>query len=78
MIVPHLVALAVLADDSGGESKKAGPIGLLVILLLVVACFFLFRSMSKHLRKVREDFPGEDEPEQPPRNNSTPPADHPS
>jgi len=54
------VAFAVLADDSGGESKKAGPIGLAVILLLAVACLFLFRSMSKHLRRVRENFPDQD------------------
>ena|SRR5664279_2822924 len=45
---------ALLAD---GENKKSGPIGLAVILLLCVACYFLFKSMSKHLRKVREEFP---------------------
>ena len=55
-----LHAVAVLADDSGGESKKAGPIALLVIMLLAIACFFLFRSMSKHLRRVREEFPTDD------------------
>jgi hypothetical protein len=42
---------------ASGESKKSGPIGLAVILVLCVACYFLFKSMSKHLRKVREDFP---------------------
>jgi hypothetical protein len=60
MLAPYATALhaiAVLADDSGGESKKAGPIALLVILLLAIACFFLFRSMSKHLRRVRDEFP---------------------
>lgn len=57
------VALAVvatvlpLADDGGGEAKKAGPIALVVILLLAIACYFLFRSMTRHLRKVREQFP---------------------
>jgi hypothetical protein len=39
------------------EGEKAGPIGLAVILLLIVACTFLFKSMSKHLRKVRDEFP---------------------
>jgi hypothetical protein len=58
-----LHAVAVLADDdTGGESKKAGPIALLVILLLAIACFFLFRSMSKHLRRVRDGFPTDDPP----------------
>lgn len=51
-----VLAGALLAD---GENKKSGPIGLVVILLLCVACYFLFRSMSKHLRKVREEFPGD-------------------
>ena len=40
-----------------GEGAKSGPIGFAVILLLCVACYFLFKSMSKHLRKVREEFP---------------------
>jgi hypothetical protein len=42
---------------AAGESKKSGPIGLAVILVLCVGCYFLFKSMSKHLRKVREEFP---------------------
>jgi hypothetical protein len=41
-----------------GEAAKSGPIGLAVILILCVACYFLFKSMSKHMRKVREEFPG--------------------
>ena len=41
------------------EAQKSGPLGLLLILLLCVACYFLFKSMSKHLRKVREEFPAE-------------------
>ena len=43
--------LAQLAAPTG-EGAKAGPIALLVILLLCIACYFLFRSMTKHLRKV--------------------------
>lgn len=38
----------------GAEWGKAAPVGLLVILLLCVAVWLLLRSMSKHLRKVRE------------------------
>jgi hypothetical protein len=56
--------LAQLAAPTG-EGAKAGPIALLVILLLCTACYFLFRSMTKHLRKVREDFPSELPPEPP-------------
>ena len=40
-----------------GEGWKSGPLGLAVILVLCVVCYFLFKSMSKHLKKVREEFP---------------------
>jgi hypothetical protein len=43
-----------------GEAAKSGPLGLAVILALCVVCYFLFKSMSKHLRKVREEFPVHD------------------
>ena len=33
-----------------------GLLGFLVVLALVVACVFLFRSMAKHLRKVPPSF----------------------
>ncbi len=57
----HALQLAVILADTGdsgdsGEGNKAGPIGLAVILLLIIACAFLFKSMSRHLRKVREEF----------------------
>lgn len=59
-----MIALAssvgsTLAAPSG-EGAKAGPIGLAVILLLCIACYFLFKSMSRHLKHVREDFPQDD------------------
>jgi hypothetical protein len=68
----HEIALMLLAGSS--ESKKSGPIGLAVILVLCVACYFLFKSMSKHMRKVREDFPAQ-EPEDTP---APPAADRPA
>jgi hypothetical protein len=40
--------------DDDTESKKSGPIGLVLIIVLCVVCYFLFKSMSKHLRSVRE------------------------
>ena len=57
-----MTSALLLADavvTGSGESKKSGPIGLAVILLLCVACYFLFKSMSRHLRRVREDFPAD-------------------
>jgi hypothetical protein len=58
------VSAVLLADAlaKGGEAAKAGPIGLVVILVLCIACYFLFKSMSKHLRRVREDFPSDAPP----------------
>ncbi len=52
-----LAAAGLLAKT--GEAAKSGPLGLALILVLCVACYFLFKSMSKHLKKVREQFPAE-------------------
>jgi hypothetical protein len=52
-----MIAADVVAKS--GEAVKSGPIGLAVILVLCVACYFLFKSMSKHLKTVREDFPSD-------------------
>jgi hypothetical protein len=56
-----ITAATVLAGKSG-EAVKSGPWGLAIILLLCVACYFLFKSMSKHLRRVREQFPRQPPP----------------
>lgn len=60
-----------------GEAAKSGPIGLAIILILCIACYFLFKSMSKHLKSVRENFPdrsGSAEPPAPsPPSPATPP-----
>jgi hypothetical protein len=56
------VILELLARAKTGEGVKSGPIGLAVILVLCVAAYFLFKSMSKHLKKVREEFPADDAP----------------
>lgn len=70
-----------------GEAAKSGPIGLAVILILCIVCYFLFKSMSKHMRKVREQFPGQQSSAEQPAETSntsspakpgTPPADQPA
>ena len=53
-------AVELLAKS--GEAAKSGPIGLAVILLLCIACYFLFKSLSKHLRTVRERYPQPPQP----------------
>jgi hypothetical protein len=65
-------------DDEGGENQKAGPLGLAVILLLCVASYFLFRSMSRRLRNVREKFPTEPIPPRPATMPTARPADEPT
>jgi hypothetical protein len=66
--------LAVMLAKSG-EAAKSGPIGLAIILLLCIVCYFLFKSMSKHLKKVREEFPADDKPQGPAVQHSSPPVD---
>lgn len=48
---------------------QSGPLGLLVISLLALAAFFLFRSMTKQIRKIPPSFdpPSKDPPEPNPR-----------
>lgn len=72
-----------------GEAAKSGPIGLAVILILCIVCYFLFKSMSKHMRKVREEFPDQSSfekrppdtskasarPAEPPSGQAAPPSD---
>ncbi len=41
---------------SGGSALGAGFIAFMVVLVLSVASYFLFRSMNRHLRKVPTSF----------------------
>jgi hypothetical protein len=55
--------ITVLAANDFGDNLGdgvAGPVGLLIIVLLVIALIFLMRSMNKHLRRVRDDFPDDE------------------
>ena len=47
-------AAQLLAESDSG---KGSPIGLFVVLLLVIAVFLLYRSMTGHLRRLPEKFP---------------------
>lgn len=58
--------IALLADDppaeidpttgKGPEWGKAAPIGLLIVLLMGIALYFLIKSMNKNLSKVPSSF----------------------
>ena len=59
--------VALLAEetprDTGPDFGKASPFGLLIVVLLVIATFFLIWSMNRHLKKLPESF-DMDNPEQ--------------
>jgi hypothetical protein len=44
--------MTALATASASSSAEPGTLAFLVIFGMAVVLFFLFRSMSKHLRKV--------------------------
>ena len=59
--------LEFLADNNFGDTRSgdglAGPMALLVILLLAVATIFLIRNMSKRIKRLPESFPEPEVPE---------------
>jgi hypothetical protein len=61
-----------------GEAAKSGPIALAIILILCVACYFLFKSMSKHLKNVREQFPADAPEREPGSEDESGPAPEPT
>ncbi|MFC5054980.1 hypothetical protein [Saccharothrix xinjiangensis] len=49
--------------DPGGQQEdfgKSSPLGLLLLVLFLIAVFFLVKSMNKHLKRVPASF---DDPE---------------
>jgi len=57
--VTGLLLLAVEEEDIG-----TGPIGLLIVLLMLVATYFLVRNMGGRLKRLPREFPDERTPEQ--------------
>lgn len=59
----------LLAEEPnrGPDYGKASPVGLLVLLLLLVGVFFLWRSMGRQIKKVPASFdpPGVEAAESP-------------
>ena len=54
--------IELLADNNFGDTRPnalAGPTGLVIILLLVVATILLIRNMSKRLKRLPDSFPGQ-------------------
>ena len=49
-MTPSAAAVAVLAVDA--EDVSAGPLGLLVVVLMILATVFLIRNMNARLRRL--------------------------
>lgn len=65
-LLPATITLAQQPGGGGGgqgeDFGKSSPVGLLLLVLFLIAVFFLVRSMTKHLRRIPASFGNEDEP----------------
>lgn len=56
----------VLAANNFGDTRTgglAGPLGLLIVVLLGIATVLLIRNMNARLRRLPDRFPGQETPE---------------
>jgi hypothetical protein len=54
--------LAAAGDQLPEDVGKSGPLGLLLIVLLLIAVALLVRSMSTHLKRIPRSFDPSDAP----------------
>lgn len=59
------MVLAAAGEQLPEDVGKSGPLGLLLIVVLMIATALLVRSMSKHLKKVPHSFDPADRVEVP-------------
>jgi hypothetical protein len=60
-----VTALEVLAANNFGDTRTgslAGPLGLLIFVLLTIGTVLLIRNMNARLRRLPESFPDPDAP----------------
>src|SRR3954468_17973362 len=58
------MSLLAAGDQLPEDVGKAGPLGLLLIVLLLIVVAFLVKSMGRHLKRVPPSFdPADREPE---------------
>ena len=69
-----LVLLAVDQQQLPEDVGKAGPLGLLLIVLLLIAVVLLGRSMGRHLKRVPPSFDPADQVPDTPAELIDPPA----
>ncbi|MCW2615947.1 MAG: hypothetical protein JWN08_2941 [Frankiales bacterium] len=64
-----MTAVLLAVDES---KVSAGPLGLLVVILMVVATIFLIKNMNQRLKRLPRDFP---EPRRQDPSTTKPPQD---
>jgi hypothetical protein len=55
-----VTVLAAAGDQLPEDVGKSGPLGLMLIVLLLIATALLVKSMSRHLKRVPRSFDPED------------------
>ncbi|MFI5914647.1 hypothetical protein [Dactylosporangium sp. NPDC051541] len=71
-------ALDVLAENNFGDTRSgglAGPMGLLIIVLLGIATVFLIRNMTMRIRRLPAEFPDPDAPKDVANKDGAPPSE---
>jgi hypothetical protein len=53
------MSLLLLAVEE--EDVSAGPIGLVILLLMLIATFLLIRNMNSRIKRLPREFPEQDE-----------------
>jgi hypothetical protein len=60
----RLAHVAEVATNNFGDTRQgslAGPLGLVIILLLALGTYLLIRNMNARLRRLPERFPSQDD-----------------
>jgi hypothetical protein len=75
-VTTALTLLAVDQQQLPEDVGKSGPLGLLLIVVLLIAVLFLGRSMGRHLKRVPRSFdPADQVPDTPAELVDVPPRD---
>jgi hypothetical protein len=73
-VTAALTLLAVDQEQLPEDVGKAGPVGLLLIVVLLIAVILLGRSMGRHLKRVPRSFDPADQVPDTPAELIDPPA----
>ena len=63
--------MSVLAQAVDASRVSAGPLGLLVVLLMIIATVFLIRNMNSRLKRLPREFPPPTTPRDPAERDDT-------